>query len=152
MAACTLLPFISSKSIDDSLMPIMTTTALLQRSAAQEPHNGIICHSTSNFADFSRGATELGFRRQRVLLETDLLDNYAEPDGGLGLNTGGVILRVLAQHVAACPGGGGDDSIGVCLHRREDGHRVEVQLAVKRSRRQGQECLLLSWIGERPTD
>ncbi len=133
-------------------MPMMTTTTILQRSAAQEPDNGIGCHSMSSYIDFSRGAADLDLRRQRVLLDTALLDDYAEPDRGLGLNTGGVILRVLAQHLASCPGGGGDDSIIVCLHRREDGQRVEVQLAVKRSRRQGQECLLLSRLGERPTD
>ncbi len=130
----------------------MTETAMLQRTPVLEPIVPNYNHGTGSFVDFSRGAAELGLRRQRVLLESAMLDDYAEPDTSLGLNTGGLILRVLAQHLAACPGGGGDDSIEICLQRRDDGQPVEVQLSVKRSRRQGQEYLVLSRLGEWPTD
>jgi hypothetical protein len=102
--------------------------------------------------DITRGARHLGIRHQRVLVVTTVQDDYAEPDVSLGFNAVGVILRVLAQHLAACPGGGGNDSIEVRLHRREDGRLVEVQIAILRSRRQGQECLLLSRLSDRPVD
>jgi hypothetical protein len=99
--------------------------------------------------DITRGAMHLGIRNQRVLIETAVQDEYAEPDASLGFNAAGVILRVLARHLTSCPGGGGDDSIEACLHRREDGRLVEVQIGILRTRRQGKECLLLSRIGDR---
>jgi hypothetical protein len=99
--------------------------------------------------DITRGATHLGIRNQRVLLETAVQEDYAEPDASLGLNTTGVILRVLAQHLTSCPGGGGNDLFEVCLHRREDGRLVELQFAILRARRQGTACLVLSRIGDR---
>jgi hypothetical protein len=102
--------------------------------------------------DITRGAIPLGIRNQRVLIETAVQDEYAEPDASLGLNTTGVVLRVLAQHLTSCPGGGGNDSIEVCLHRREDGVLVEVLLSLSRYRRQREEVLSLRKISDRPVD
>lgn len=102
--------------------------------------------------DLSRGAGRYGLRHQKVLVESSVLEDYAETDPSLGLNTAGVVLTVLGQHMALSPGGGRDESILVALHRREDGQQVEVELSLSRTRRQGQECLQLTLLGDREVD
>ena len=99
--------------------------------------------------DISRGAGQFGIRNQKVMLATEVLDDYREIDCSLGYNTAGMILSVLARHIAAAPGGGRDDSFAVCLHRQEDHHDVEVHLTVSRSRRAGQECLIVYKLADR---
>lgn len=99
--------------------------------------------------DLSRGAARFGIRNQKVLLETSVLDDYSECDSSLGHNTAGVILTVLSQHIAVAPGGGRDETLMVALHRRDDGQQVEVELSLTRTRRQGQECLQLTLLGDR---
>lgn len=104
----------------------------MNKSTLLEPQPRPANHSLRpavHHTDITRGAVHVGIRNQRVLIESAVQDEYAEPDLALGCNVVGVILRVLAQHLAACPGGGGNDSIEVCLHRREDGRLVEVQIA-----------------------
>ncbi len=98
--------------------------------------------------DLTRGAVHFGIRHQRVLLASEVIEDYREIDGSLGYNAAGQILSVLARHIALAPGGGGDDTFSVLLQRREDAQAVKVQLAVVRSRRHGQACLVLHQLAE----
>jgi hypothetical protein len=78
--------------------------------------------------------------------------DYDEIDLSLGRNVVGQILSVLSQHIASSPGGGRDDTITAGVRRRDDERDVELTLSVIRSRRQGQECLLLFKLGEHELD
>ncbi len=98
--------------------------------------------------DISRGATQFGIR-SRVLLQEELRDAYAEIDPTLGQNVIGIVLTVLACHLAMGQGGLSDDQITVCLIRREDDRLVEVDLGIHRHRQTGRECLSLRQLAER---
>jgi hypothetical protein len=102
--------------------------------------------------DLTRGAVRFGIRNQKVLLDSSVLEDYSEADPNLGLNATGMVLTVLGQHVALSPGGGRDETIMVALHRRDDGRQVEVELSLSRTRRQGQECLQLTHLGDREVE
>ena len=99
--------------------------------------------------DLTRGAIQHGLRNQKVLLATEVLEEYSEIDPSLGFNTAGQILSVLTRHIQLSPGGGREENLAVSLHRREDNREVEVCLTLARSRRQGQECLQLFKRGDR---
>lgn len=99
--------------------------------------------------DLTRGAAQFCIRRAAVSVETRILNDYAEIDPALGMNTAGVILTVLVCHIAMAPGGSAEDRITVCLQRRNDEHLVEVDLAIRRSRAAGGERLLLQFETER---
>ncbi len=105
-------------------------------------------HKRSKVTDISRGACLFGIC-PRVYLNLQLVDDYAELDPSLGQNVVGVVLSVLSHHLATRRAGLGDDAITVCLQRREDGQLVEVDLAVRRRRKQGRECLMVSRTTER---
>jgi hypothetical protein len=118
----------------------MTTTA--------SPNTNLSVIKPANVIDISRGAYLFGICPQ-VYLNLQLVTDYAELDPNLGQNAVGVILSVLSHHLATGRAGLGDDAITVCLQRREDGQLVEVDLAVRRRRNQGRECLIVSRAGER---
>ena len=99
--------------------------------------------------DLTRGAIQHGLRNQKVLVATEILDDYREIDPALGLNAAGQILTVLARHIQLTPGGGRKENLSVCLRRREDDREVELFLTLVRSRRQGAQCLQLFKLGDR---
>jgi hypothetical protein len=97
-------------------------------------------------------ARRSSIRGLKVLIEASVLEDYAETDLALGMNAAGVILTVVGQHVVLNPGGGRDESIVVGLDRRDDGRNVELELSLTRSRRQGQENLRLTRLGDREVE
>jgi hypothetical protein len=104
------------------------------------------------FTDLTLGAPCFGIRGPKVLIESSILEDYAETDPSLGMNAAGMILTVLGQQMALNPGGGRDESIVVGLNRRDDGRNVELDLSLTRSRRQGQEYLHLTRLGDREVE
>ncbi len=99
--------------------------------------------------NISRGAAHHRLADQRVYLAKEVIEDYREMDPNLGYNTIGVILSVLRRHLAAMPAVERQDTFSVGLCRRQDDRGVEVVLSVSRSRRQGQECLVLNRLGDR---
>ncbi len=99
--------------------------------------------------DISRGAAHHRLADQRVYLSQEVIEDYREMDPNLGYNTIGVVLSVLRRHLAALPAVERPDTVSVGLCRRQDDRDVEVVLSVSRSRRQGQECLVLCRLGDR---
>lgn len=95
------------------------------------------------FTDLSRGAGQHGLRNQKILIASDILDDYQEIDPSLGYNAAGIILSVLKRHLAVLPAVEQSDSFAACLRRRADGRKVELSLSVSRSRWRGEECLKL---------
>jgi hypothetical protein len=83
-----------------------------------------------------------------VQLETRVLDAYMEMDPALGHNVVGAILSVLGHRVALNDVLG-DGRMTVCLARRDTNRVVEVDLAVYRRCRIGQEKYLLRFVDER---
>jgi hypothetical protein len=117
-----------------------------------QPQSGSTTHAPRPFVpqtDLTRGAIQHGLRNQKVLVATEILDDYQEIDQALGLNTAGQILTVLARHIQLTPGGGREENLSVSLHRREDNSEVELFLTLARSRRQGTECLQLFKLVDR---
>jgi hypothetical protein len=103
------------------------------------------------FLDVSRGA-RLHRLNEQVYLDPVVLEDYHEIDPTLGRNLVGCVLSVLAQHVTANPGGGGDEHLPVAVRRRDDGGEVELLLSLSRSRRSGQLAMVLTHAGERAPD
>lgn len=97
--------------------------------------------SRINYTDLTRGAALNGIRAS-VLLESRVIEEFAELDPALGHNTAGVVLAVLLSHLAG-GNGGGDDRLTVCLTRRSDQSAVEVDVMLLRRRQAGSERLYL---------
>jgi hypothetical protein len=130
----------------------MTATTIAPHNLSEASTPSAPAYAACKFIDYSRGAAECGIRRHAVWMDADLVVNYGEPDPTLGRNVGGMILSVLARHLAADPGGIEGDIITVCLLRREDAKIVEVDLRIIRIRHHGTARLLLSKVDVREID
>lgn len=119
---------------------ILTPTSRLHTSQAVSPR----------LVDVTRGARYHGIRPESVFLEPEILEDYAEPEPTLGRNAVGSILSALAAQLAVCPGGVPDECVTVSLCRCEDGQAVEVDLRIRRLRRDGLVRLVLGKTKERP--
>jgi len=124
-----------------------TNPAIRQPSVTLDPR----C-AASGCINLARGARLFGIHPQEVCVDSEVLDDYAEPDATLGQNIAGVILSVLACHIAVNPGGFRGRPILVCLLRREDARLVEVELQVHRLCHRQDESLQLRQTGERILD
>jgi hypothetical protein len=106
----------------------------------------------AHYTDLSPGARHFGIRPRAVFIESDILDSYTEKEVCLGRNVAGIILAALACHAAGVPDDVPDGSILVRLVRRDDGCLVRLVLHVRRLRRRGLDCVLLSKTGDREID
>jgi len=128
----------------------MTTTATIAQHTGLEISSlSGRAHTNAKFIDYSRGAVEVGIRRQMVWLDAGVVEDYAEMDPTLGRNVGGVVLSVLARHLSTEPDGGNGNIVTVGLFRREDGKLVDVDLQITRGRHQGTSRLLLTKVDAR---
>ena len=100
-----------------------------------------------HYTDLTRGAALCGIR-PTVLLETRVLEEFAELDPALGSNPAGIILAVLGFHLINGHAAG-DDRLTVCLVRRRDGRQVEVDLMLLPRRQAGGERIYLRLAGVR---
>jgi hypothetical protein len=91
--------------------------------------------------NLSRGARRFAIRAGSVFIESGVLDDYAATDPALGYNVAGVILCALARRLPS--GGLGEETLAVCLLRRDDALVVELHLQLQRTHRAGIECLVL---------
>jgi hypothetical protein len=100
------------------------------------------CH----YIDLSRGARIYGLRAP-VQLESRVLEDYREFDPLVGYNVAGVVLSTLSYDVLM--GGMINQSrMTVCLARRDSNQTVEVDLAIHRRVRSGQEGYFLRFADE----
>ena len=99
------------------------------------------------YTDLSRGAAIFGIRA-RVQLESRTLEDYQEMDPAMGHNVVGAVLSVLGCR-EVMGNTLGDGRMSVCLARRDSGQTVEVDLAIYRRCRGGQETYFLRFIDER---
>jgi len=123
----------------------MTSTTLAPTQPSTRPQ-----HSNLT-TDVSRGARQCDIKAH-VFIETEILDNYSELDPSLGQNTIGVVLAVLSCHLHMSRGGLGEDTITVCLLRRQDDRVVELDLGLHRRRHAAGECFELRRLAEREVD
>jgi hypothetical protein len=124
---------------------VIAKTENLSPASTFEPETG---PSRKNI-DLTRGARDLGLQPHGVFLELEVLDDHGVVINSLGQNAAGTILAVLGCQLAMGPGGVPDETISVCLIRRDDGQMMDVDLSVKRIRQNGAECLFLRKTGER---
>jgi hypothetical protein len=85
---------------------------------------------TDAWTDLSLGSSQFGIR-PAVFIQSTVLETYREIHPSLGLNTVGVILSLLAAHLAANPRVSQHDYVTVCLRRDKDGLPTEVRLQVE---------------------
>jgi hypothetical protein len=98
--------------------------------------------------DLRLGASQLGIRMP-VLIESRILERYAEIEFSLGLNVAGVILWALACHLAGGKATGPQEILTVCLLRRGDVRLVEVDLQIGSTRFAQRTWLFLQLAAER---
>jgi hypothetical protein len=127
----------------------MKTSTILTSITRRSSTNAGTQTIASRQIDISRGAGSFGVRAKAVFIESNVLDDYAEIDFGLGQNVVGNILSVLRCHLSAGFGGRAVDTITVSLLRRDDAQIVELDLEVNRARQGGVERLLLRKVTER---
>ena len=123
-----------------------------RNSMAPSPHNLPAGSTPDHYTDLSPGARHFGIRPHAVFIESDILENYIEKDFCLGQNAAGTILAALASQGAGHPCDMREGPIAVRLVRRDDGCLVRLVLQVRRIRRQGSECVMLSKACDREID
>ena len=103
--------------------------------------------------DLTRGARNFGIRSGAVLLDSEVLCDYAELDPALGHNVAGLVLCVLGCHMLdKLEKGAAKDLIAVCLCRRQDARVLEVDFQINHVLVNGYESLVLCKAGERDLD
>jgi hypothetical protein len=102
--------------------------------------------------DITRGARLHGICSSEVIIEAEILEDFAEMDVALGQNLVGVVLAVLACHLEMNSGGTHRDQVTICTVRREDAVTVELDLQITHTRRQGRERIFLRKGEEREVE